>query len=69
MWESSFVAMMVVVGETAETAGSALANPKPADALLAALGAADRKARAKALAGAIAPVVMDLERAEVSWAP
>lgn len=67
-WESSFIAVSIALGETAESASVVLADPNPAKELLAALAAADRKTRAKALASALAPVVMDLERAEVTWA-
>jgi hypothetical protein len=69
VWETSFVAVSIALGEPAEAVVGSLADPKPARELLSALEAPDRRTRAKALAGAIAPVVMDLERAEVTWAP
>lgn len=67
MWETAFVAMSIALGETEESVTAALASP-PRD-LMAALKSPDRRMRAKALATALAPIVLELEQAEVSWSP
>lgn len=69
VWETAFVATSMALGEPEEAVVGALVDAGPARELLAALKAPDRRARAKALAAAIAGIVLDLERAEITWAP
>ena len=67
MWETAFVAMSMALGETEESVTASLASP-PRE-LMAALKSPDRRVRAKALATALAPIVLELEQAEVAWSP
>jgi hypothetical protein len=61
--------MSMALGEPEESVSAALASPGNARELLAALKSPDRRTRAKALATALAPIVLELEQTEAVWAP
>ncbi len=67
-WETSFVAMSLALGMSAEDAASALGDEgrDRAAGLLQALGQPARASRAKALASAIAVIAVDVERARLT---
>ena len=68
VWETAFIATSLAIGETLEMSVQSI-DPTNARVFLDALGASDRRERAKTLASAIAAIVFDLENAEVTWAP
>jgi hypothetical protein len=70
VWEDPFVAMSIALGASEVDVRASMTDEAAARAsLLGSLGSPDKRTRAKALAGALAAIVLDLERAEVSWAP
>lgn len=70
VWETAFVAMSLALGATeAQVRASMNDDAALRTPLLAALGSPDKRTRARALAAALAAITLDVERAEVSWAP
>jgi hypothetical protein len=69
MWETAYLAMSVVLGESLEVAAASLPESSaiPARAAADKLGQGDRKARAVALAQALAPIAAASEKLELSW--
>jgi hypothetical protein len=69
MWETAYLAMSVVLGEPLEVAAASLPEGVglAARAAMEKLSAGDRKARAVALAQALAPIAADCEKLELSW--
>lgn len=65
MWKRGFVATSVALGGTVNDAVSAIGEDGGAevDALVAGLGATDRRARAAALASAVRDVVLAIDEA------
>lgn len=70
MWEPAFVAMSFALGASeADVRVSMTEDAAGRTPLFLALGSPDKRTRATALAAALAAIALDVERAEVSWAP
>ncbi len=68
MWQLSFVAMSVAVGEALEDALVALGDESVRTSpLVTALRSESRDARARALAEHLAPIAAEVEALELTW--
>jgi hypothetical protein len=68
MWQLSFVAMSLAVGESLDDALAALGDDSvSASPFVAALRSASRDTRARALAEQLAPIAADIEALELMW--
>lgn len=69
MWEPSFVAMSLALGEPLDAVLVALGDRSTREVteLLAALGQGDRRARAQVLARPLAEIAREVSAMEASW--
>ena len=70
VWENAFAAVSVALGASEADVRASMSEEAAGRAeLLTALGAPDKRARAKALATALTTLAMELQAAEASWDP
>jgi hypothetical protein len=68
MWQLSFVAMSIALGESLEDALAALGDESVSTSpLVTALRSQSRDARVRALADHLAPIAAEVEALELTW--
>jgi hypothetical protein len=68
MWQLSFVAMSLAIGESLDDALAALGNDSvSASPFVASARSSSRDTRARALAEQLAPIAAAIEALEVTW--
>jgi len=67
MWQLSFIAMSIAVGESLDDALRALGDDAPHHPLVSALRSESREARARAVAEQLAPIAAVVEASELTW--
>lgn len=66
-WEPAFIGMSVALGEDADEARSALIDASGVATLVGALKSESRATRAQALARELGPILIAVEKVEVTW--